>query len=71
MIINADLTNYGKQPFKGYKVHTNAFWVTVSDLEGNTVFDRNPNTLTWLDPKHDRIAKALSELESALIEAIK
>lgn len=65
MIINADLTNYGKQPFKGYKVHTNAFWVTVSDLEGNTVFDRK------VDPKHDRIAKALSELESALIEAIK
>jgi hypothetical protein len=67
-----------KNVFQGYTVRTNCLWVTITKNERGTgletpevVFERNPNNDDWLDAPHDRIGKALHELEAAIVAAVR
>lgn len=62
---------------QGYTVKTNNYWVTITKNERGTgretdevVFEREPRQDEWMDPAHERIAKALSELENAILAVV-
>jgi hypothetical protein len=68
----------GKNVYQGYTVVTNSLWVTVTKNERGTgretqevVFERNPQNDDWLDAAHDRIGKAIHELEAAILAAVR
>jgi hypothetical protein len=68
----------GKNVYQGYTVETNCYWVTITKNERGTgretkeiVFDRIPKDDEWLDAPHSRITKALSELEAAILAAVR
>lgn len=67
-----------KNVYQGYTVTTNSYWVTITKNERgtgretkNVVFERKPMIDGWLDQAHNRIASALSELEAAIVAAIR
>lgn len=66
---NLKLTDYRKQPFKGYTVSINSFWVTIYDSK-DEVYKREASSPNWLDDSHEQITKAISALESALLKVI-
>ena len=68
----------GKNVLQGYTAEANCYWVTVTKNERGTgretnevVFVRKPQMDEWLDAPHDRITKALSELEAAVLAAVR
>lgn len=72
MIIDkAKVSTYTKDEVRGYTFTVNAFWVTIRDSEGQVIFDRSADKDNWLDKPHAKITKALSTLETALIDAVK
>jgi hypothetical protein len=68
----------GKNVYQGYTVRTNCLWVTITKNERGTgreteevVFKREPINDDWLDAAHDRIGKAIHELEAAILAAVR
>lgn len=48
----------------------NCYHVEVNDGEKMIFERRNPSNNEWMDEKHRRIALALSELESAILDVV-
>ena len=68
----------GSNVYQGYTLEYNSYWVTVTKNERGTgretqevIFARNPNSDKWLDAAHERITKAILELDNAVLAAIK
>jgi hypothetical protein len=56
-----EVLDYDTKPIRAYTVRVNCYW-----LYGAVT--RKPQDDNWLDPLHDRVARALRELDSALLE---
>jgi hypothetical protein len=68
----------GSNVCQGYAVETNCYWITITKCERGTgretqeiVFERKPQMDEWLDEKHARITRAISELEEAVLAAVR
>ena len=46
----------------------NAYWVTIK-IDNKIVYKREATNGNWFDASHQRITKALAELEQAILDA--
>jgi hypothetical protein len=66
-----NVTEYSTNPPRTYRVELNAFHINISTKERETVFARTPDMDEWFDEDHQKICKALRDLEFALLETIR
>ena len=71
VINNASVMDYQTKPkVVEYRLYVNAFWVNIFKGQ-EKVYSREPSMTEWLDIKHTRITKAISELEEAILDVVR